>query len=786
MIRSGKTAALLTALLTLTAAQAEGLPQRTAQATLPVNQKKILLLEVWINGRNTGRIIQVSITAGEYWLNKEDMTEIGFDEKALPEAIDGRINLRSLNGVDVSVENATQRLNLKVPGHFLAPLVFNLQTEKAAAGKPRADYGMSLNYDHSIQISDINHIGKTVSGGGSYTLNLFAPFGNMTNTGFFNVWPTQTSGARLDSTITFDNPEDMTKLVFGDAITGTVSTSRSVRFAGIQYSRDFTLRPDLVTIPLPTFLGRSDVPGTVDVYAGAAKIFENNLNEGPFSLSHIPIITGGTDVTIAVRDVLGRETTQTLSLYTSNNLLAEGLYDYDFDLGFLRRDYGTRSLHYDSPLAAASLRYGLTDNMTAELHGEGSQHASTLGTGASLSDGHIGMIYLGGAASHGDLGTGYMGMVSSDGHIGPLRLFGQAAVYDGRYADIASYNTQDLRGLRFRSTVGLGTNLGILGGISTSWTMSRYSGKPANSLVSTSYSFSLWHTVFFDLIGLNDLKTGQITISGYITIPLDTYGTLSGSGSYGSKTLTTRSEYYLSAPTDGGFGMRLMQQTGQFNHSLGTVYWRGDKSEADASVDVSEGVTSVQANHNGTVALMDGGVYFARHSTSSAMALVHARHKDVTIFRENRPTVKTDEDGDALVTDLIPYTTNRIGVDPRDYPMIADVHDTIRTAVPRRNSGLIVDFTPASRNPVLASIVMADGNYPRPGSLVQIIGQKKMMVLGWHGSLYFSDITVPLDGNVILDNGSCRFRVVPVKAPSENEIPREGPISCTLEKNEKK
>lgn len=785
MNRPRAIATALSALLYATAAQGADWPQRTAQASMPTNQKKTYLLEVWINGRNTGRIVQFATSTGEAWLHKDDMTEIGFEEKALPEAVNGQINLRSMNGIDIAIDNATQRLNLKVPGEFLAPLVFNLQTEKAAAGKARSDYGISLDYDHSLQLTDIHHI-NSISGGGSYTMNLFAPFGNMTNTGFFNVWTKQTSGARLDNTLTFDNPEDMTKFVVGDAITGTISSSRSVRFAGLQYSRDFTLRPDIVTMPLPTFLGRSDVPGTVDVYAGAAKIFENNLNEGPFSLSHIPIIAGGTDVTIAVRDVLGRETTQTLSLYTSKSLLAEGLYDYDFDIGFLRRDYGTRSLHYDNPLATGTVRYGMTDYLTAEVHGEGSEHVSTAGFGTSFSDGHIGMLYMGGAASFGDAGTGYMGMVSSDGHVGPLRFYGQAAVYDGRYQDIASYASPLLRPLRFRSTVGLGTNLGILGSVSSSWTLSRYSGQQTSSLVSTSYSFNLWHTVYFDVVSLNDLKTGQITVSGFVTIPLDTYGNLSSSGTYGSNALTTRTEYYRAAPTDGGFGVRLLQQTGPFNHTQGTLYWRGDRMEADASVDVNEGTTSVQANASGTMAIMDGGVYFSRRASGGALALVHANHKNVTIYRENRPTITTDGNGDALISDLIPYTANRVGVDPRDFPIIADIRDTVHTVVPRRNGGIIIDFTPVSRDPVLATIVMADGEFPRPGSLVQIDNEKKMMVLGWHGSLYFTDVSAPLNGGIVLDNGICRFHIEPIKKHTDMEIPREGPITCILEKTNKK
>ena len=58
----------------------------------------------------------------------------------------------------------------------------------------------------------------------------------------------------------------------GDTISGrTLAWTRPIRLGGLQVQRNFALRPDLVTLPLPSYSGSAAVPSTVDVYVNNIK-----------------------------------------------------------------------------------------------------------------------------------------------------------------------------------------------------------------------------------------------------------------------------------------------------------------------------------------------------------------------------------------------------------------------------------------------------------------------------------------------------------------------------------
>ena len=73
---------------------------------------------------------------------------------------------------------------------------------------------------------------------------------------------------------------------------------------------------------------------------------------------------------LTMRDVLGRETTQNLALFTDKGLLAPGREAFAVDFGFRRTFYGLTSFGYDDPLLSGDWRRGLSQSFTIEAHGE--------------------------------------------------------------------------------------------------------------------------------------------------------------------------------------------------------------------------------------------------------------------------------------------------------------------------------------------------------------------------------------------------------------------------------
>ena len=168
----------------------------------------------------------------------------------------------------------------------------------------------------------------------------------------------------------------------GDVIGGGFAWTRPIRIGGAQVQRNFGLRPDLVTLPLPAARGSAAVPSVADVYINNVKTYSQDVNSGPYLLSNLPAITGSGTARVILRDSSGHTTESVLPFYVSSSLLAPGMFDYSVEAGLPRLSYGTTGDRYvATPVASASARFGVFDWFTVLGHAEG---------GAGLMNGSLG------------------------------------------------------------------------------------------------------------------------------------------------------------------------------------------------------------------------------------------------------------------------------------------------------------------------------------------------------------------------------------------------------------
>jgi outer membrane usher protein len=294
-----------------------------------------MLLELWRNGATDHALLHVTVKDGAPLLAAADFPLLGVKVTA---PTGDPIDLGKLPGIQVTLDQTGQRLLLTAPASLLPRQLYDLG---AGAATPQSDTGAErgaiLRYDLSGTAADLRRFGQDFSGGASLGLDLFEDHMRASNAGFVTLG-TGGRAVRLDSSFTLDRPESLTHLSFGDAINVTPDWGRAIRFGGVEYASDFSLAPGLVTMPLPSFFGSSDVPASVQVFDGAAQLAERDVAPGPFEIRNLPIVTGGGAATVVVRDVLGRETTQSLSLFTDKGLLTPGLTSFAVDLGFARHN----------------------------------------------------------------------------------------------------------------------------------------------------------------------------------------------------------------------------------------------------------------------------------------------------------------------------------------------------------------------------------------------------------------------------------------------------------------
>ncbi len=736
-----------------------------------------LLLELWINGQSDHRLIRVHEKDGHILADGPMLAALGLQISWPAPDADGDVDLAAVAGLGAAVDGVDQRLLLDAPVQALPRQLYDVGHGKEA-GSSQSGSGAVLRYDLSATDADARRFDKNVSGGGTFALDYFTPAARFTASGFATADPSGAQGARLDTALTFDRPDDLTHLNFGDAISIVPAFGRPVRFGGVEYASDFLLRPDLDTRPLPAFFGQSAVPATVDVFSGAARVYEQSVSPGPFEIRNLPILSGVGTATVVTRDVLGRETTQTLSLYTGDELLAPGLESYAVDLGFLRTRYGLDSLGYDAPLGSLDYRRGIDETLTLESHAEAAPGLGLIAGGGDVAIGGLGILGGDVAASGGDSGSGLLMSLNANARAGPVTLFASGQSASAGYRDLASIGTGGFAPPRQRFQMGLTGGLAPFGTWGLSWIGSKYQSQAANDYLSASWTLSLSNGAFLAATALEDLNRHQLSAQISIGIPLDGRGLASVSAASDAGRLSGLGIYDNPADPDGGFGYRLLGGYQEGARGEADATYVGANLAADGGVSVQAGAPALRGDVNGALIMMDGGL-FATHDPGDAFALVETGDPKVRIYRENRLQGVSDENGQALLVGLTPYTPNHVSIEPRDFSFDTLVEKTDMLVSPRAGSGMLVDFKPASHRALVVEITRGV-DMPTPlGAAVVLDGQAEPMVLGHGGEMFIPEFDKPVGADV--DLGAARCRVFITAGTRAGGMARTEPLLCLRE-----
>ncbi|TIU32387.1 MAG: fimbrial biogenesis outer membrane usher protein, partial [Mesorhizobium sp.] len=392
--------------LPLLPANAQDSQSQIAEPAPAQTERRDLYLEVFINDVSTELIgTFTQLPDGGFAATPDELTQVGL--KPVESAADGNglIRLDRLPGVSDRIDEATQRLYVTTTNEGRAARIVDVGGgEKEDRIQPQSGYGAVLNYSlfassNQLFEKDVD-LFQGISGG--FDARLFSPFGTLSQNFIAGYSDGEFGGfTRLNTTWSYSDPKRLMTYRVGDFISGGLSWTRPVYLGGIQAERNFALRPDLVTLPLPSFGGTAAVPSTLEVYTQNVRTYTGNIPAGPYQITNLPVFAGAGEAQVVLRDSLGRETTTRLPFYTSSDMLGQGLLDFSAEIGFPRRNFGIESDDYDSRVfGVATARYGLTNWLTLEGHAEGGEDLINGGVGAAFPLGPYGAASVAVAGSH--------------------------------------------------------------------------------------------------------------------------------------------------------------------------------------------------------------------------------------------------------------------------------------------------------------------------------------------------------------------------------------------------
>jgi outer membrane usher protein FimD/PapC len=133
-----------------------------------------------------------------------------------------------------------------------------------------------------------------------------------------------------------------------------------------------------------------------------------------------------------------------------------------------------------------------------------------------------------------------------------------------------------------------------------------------------------------------------------------------------------------------------------------------------------------------------------------------------------------------LLTNFVPFTANRVGIDPRDYDLGTTINITEKTIVPPRQSGVIVDLTPEKHQSALIVLRNPAGEVLPLGTRVTLDDGGGPIAVGWHGETYINDLHKAVNGLAQIEGGVCHFAVAAPEFSKNDPIPRIDPVTCAV------
>ncbi len=740
---------------------ARAAPADAVAAALPAPAD--LFVELVVNGEAHGALAAMTQAGDRLLVEAAALRAAGI---ALPgvAATTDRVDLAQVAGLTGRYDAAGQRLLLDVDPALLPLRRITAPPREHVA--PIVDTGVVLNYDLFVQAA-----GGTTRAALSTEQRVFGRFGIVSNSGVLRLGGP--AGAprgyvRLDTRYRWVDERRAVEVVAGDLITRTLTWTRAVRLGGLELSRDFALRPDLITVPLPAFAGQSAVPTGVDLFVNGYRQGRAEVSPGRFVLDSVPVVNGAGEARIVTTDAVGRQIATVIPFYVAPELLKPGLSDFAASAGFLRRDYGLAGFRYGRAVATASLRRGITRHLTLSAHGEGARGLAGGGLGAVWSPGLWGAVNGAAAISRSGAGTGTQLVIGYTYTGRRVALGAEHVERSADYRDIAGFDLGRLAGSRRSDRISVSLPVEGIGSLGAGYVASRLTDGTRARLASVSLSAPLGRRASLFAAADYDLDRKAMSAQLRLVVPFGARAAASaGLVRAPGGDLRAQASVARTPLPAGGIGYALDAARGGDGRALGqgSLTWRGPAMEVEAGAATAAGTQAVWGSVAGSFALLDGHVFAAR-ALPGAFAVVSTGMPGVPVTYENQPVGRTDRGGRLFVPHVVAWHPGRFSVDAAALPEGAVADRPEARAALRAGTGGIVRLPVAHHRIATARLVDAAGA-PLPAGTIARFADGQGTPVGWDGVVVITDRrgAVPLVARTAAGPCTARAQVPDDPAP---------------------
>jgi len=703
-----------------------GAPASAAWQAPPAQAVTIALLAVRLNGVELSHEVEVHRSGPTVALSHDGWQRLRLKPSLGRQTVlhEGRA-FRLLDSASLAwhVEEASQTLVIQAPPTAFVDGTLVVGAPPAAAAAP-AGRGAFVNYEvQSRQGPGSARASSQLLLEGSTFGPTLGSSGALASSALVQRGLSRTTATRLDTTWTLEDPARLAQLRLGDAISQPGTWGRALRYGGVQWSTDFSLRPGFQPSVQPVLRGEAALPSTVDVYVDNVRRVQGRVEPGAFEVAEVPVINGRGEVRMVVRDLLGREQVIVQPYFAHAALLRPGLRAVSAELGVARRDWGLASGAYGPPLATYTDRLGVDDTFTREWRLEWSARQRALGASGSWLLPAGSLLQAGGAASESAAGGGTLFFAAAEHQAQHWTGNAQWRWANRRFVQLG----QAAGALPMRSSlaVALGRSWPELGLGASLVEQAPWQGR-RQQLVAVNGHTRLGAAGTLSLFVAHDRLGGGAGVSLLWQLALgggDSVAWSSARRAGGGDPLHT-AQWQTVPVHEAGAAVHVEATRGEWRRDAAQLAWDGDRARLVGAVVHAAQGTEVRAGAGGSVAWLGESVFVGRRIDDSFAIVDVGGHAGVAVLHDHRPVARTDVHGRALVTGLRGREVNHLSVDAGELPLMAEVQSLELAVVPPARSGVAVALPLRSTRSARFRLVDAGGQPLPPGSHFTLDGDE--------------------------------------------------------------
>jgi len=413
--------------------------------------------------------------------------------------------------------------------------------------------------------------------------------------------------------------------------------------------------------------------------------------------------------------------------------------------------------------------------MTVEAAGEVARGWRTAGSGIAAAVPPLGSAELSGALSSSRMGRGWLVSGNHQVSRGPVTLGVSAERSSPRFMQLGRSETNPIvQRVATTGTLMLGERFGVL---SLTHATLRFADGDRSSVAGLTYGVPVWGGAYLAATGLRDLRGGDTLLALFLTVPLGSDRTAGAEVRRTGRGLTSAASLQQRPAEGRGFGYAVRGEAGADSRQQANVSWDGQRAVAVLDAERSRSGSAARLNAAGSVVAADGAVFASRKSHAGRALVRIPGRPGLTVYHQNRPAGTLDEDGVALIPDLLPYQENRVSISMDQLPLTARLETDHTTAVPGYRSTALVEFDVRDGGGAFVQVLLPDGRPLPAGTRLTSAGPDGMLVAGEDGRVFVPGARTGTRITAMADERPCTLTLDGVG--TIDTMPDLGPRSCT-------